>query len=89
MPTEEQIKKQQQNQVEIQLQDEHPGAEFCNILTISEVDGVLLLNFLNVIEKNGKVVAKVVLTPQHFKRVISTMQETQDKLDKKIEIIKK
>lgn len=41
-----------------------------------------IMNFLNITAPSGRVVAKIITTPGHLKRIIKALQENLDKYEK-------
>lgn len=70
-------KKQQQ----IQIADNIPGAEYTNFANISHNQEEFQIMFANVLPPSGKVVAKIITTPGHFKRIVAAMNDNLQKYE--------
>jgi len=66
---------------EIKLADNIPGAEYTNMMQVGHTKEEFQLLFANIMPPTGKIVAKIITTPGHFKRMISAMQENLDKYE--------
>ena len=66
-------------QTEIKIADNIPGAEYTNMMQVGHAKEEFRLIFMNVMPPSGKVVSKIITTPGHFKRIIAAMQENLQK----------
>jgi hypothetical protein len=66
---------------QIKIADNIAGAEYSNIAQINHTQEEFQMMFMNVLPPSGKVVAKVIITPGHFKRMIAAMQENLKKYE--------
>jgi 23S rRNA U2552 (ribose-2'-O)-methylase RlmE/FtsJ len=73
---------------EIKIADNIPGAEYTNLAQINHNKEEFMVMFANILPPTGKVVAKVITTPGHFKRLVSAMQDNLKKYEEKFGIIK-
>ena len=73
---------------EIKIADNIPGAEYTNLAQINHNKEEFIMIFANILPPTGKVVAKVITSPGHFKRMIMAMQENLKKYEEKFGIIK-
>lgn len=64
-----------ENVQEIKITDNLQGAEYTNLANISHNKEEFQLMFANVLPPVGRVVAKIITTPGHFKRMIAAMNE--------------
>ena len=60
---------------ELKINDNFAGGEYSNFANISHNQEEFQLVFANVVPPAGRVVAKVLTTPAHFKRIITTMND--------------
>ncbi len=81
MPTE-------QRPNEIKINDPIPGAEYTNIAQINHNEEEFQLTFANVMGPTGKVTAKLITTPGHFKRMIAAMAENLKRYEDRFGTIK-
>lgn len=68
---------------EIKIADNIPGAEYTNLAQINHNKEEFQLIFANIVPPSGRVVAKVITTPGHFKRIIAAMQDNLKKYEEK------
>jgi len=73
---------------EIKIADNIPGAEYTNLAQINHNREEFMMMFANILPPSGKVVAKIITSPGHFKRMIMAMQENLKKYEEKFGIIK-
>lgn len=71
------------NQQEIKIADNIPGAEYTNLAQINHNKEEFQMIFANIVPPSGRVVAKVITTPGHFKRMIAAMQDNLKKYEEK------
>ena len=74
---------------QVKIVDNILGAEYANIAQIMHNKEEFRLMFAHVFEPTGKVVSKVTVTPGHFKRIVSAMQESLEKYEKQFGKIEK
>ena len=72
---------QQQPAAEIKIADNFLGAEYSNIAQINHNKEEFQLTFANISGQTGRVVAKIISSPGHFKRLISAMAENLKKYE--------
>ena len=75
-------------QVQIKTADNFPGGEYANALQVFNNKDEFVMNFMNIIGVNGRVCAKVIVTPGHMKRMINAMQDNLKKYEDKFGEIK-
>lgn len=73
---------EENKQVEIKIADNFPGGEYANAMSIMHNKEEFIMNFLNITAPSGRVVAKIITTPGHLKRIIKALQENLDKYEK-------
>lgn len=66
---------------QIQIADNIPGAEYTNLAQINHNKEEFQIFFANVVGPTGKVVAKVITSPGHFKRLINAMSDNLKKYE--------
>jgi hypothetical protein len=64
-----------QNQQEIKVQDNFPGAEYANAMQVSHNKEEFLLTFLNLVPPGGRVCGKILTSPGHMKRMVAALSE--------------
>lgn len=70
-------------QAQIQIADNIPGAEYTNLAQINHDKEEFQIFFANVVGPTGKVVAKVITSPGHFKRLINAMGDNLKKYEER------
>lgn len=67
----------QQNQIEIELPDEEAGGTYSNLVMITHSPSEFILDFIAVMPgvPKAKVVKRMVLTPDHAKRLSNALSE--------------
>ncbi len=78
----------EQNPQQIQITDNIPGAEYTNLANIGHNQEEFQIAFANVFPPSGRVVAKVITTPAHFKRMIRAMNENLKKYEDRFGVVK-
>jgi hypothetical protein len=73
---------------EIKITDSMPGAEYANIAHIGHNKEEFQLVFSNVLPPSGRVVAKIITTPGHFKRLLNAMQDNLKKYEEQFGEVK-
>jgi len=66
---------------QIKIADNIPGAEYTNIAQLNHNKEEFQMIFANIMPPSGRVVAKVITTPGHFKRMIAAMQDNLKKYE--------
>ncbi len=77
-----------QDQNQLQIADNIPGAEYTNFANIRHNQEEFQLVFANVFPPSGRVVAKLITTPAHFKRMIMAMNENLKKYEEQFGTVK-
>ena len=73
---------------QIKIADNIPGAEYANALQINHNRDEFQLMFLNILGPAGRVTAKIITSPGHFKRIIAAMQENLKKYEEQFGDVK-
>ncbi len=73
---------------EIKIADSIPGAEYANLAHINHNKEEFQLVFSNVLPPSGRVVAKVITSPGHFKRLVNAMNENLKRYEEQFGQIK-
>ncbi len=75
--------KQQQN-VNIELTPEIAEGSYCNLAFIAHSDAEFIVDFINMMPgtQKGKVKSRIILTPQHAKRLLHALQDNIKKYEK-------
>lgn len=66
---------------QLKIADNIPGAEYSNAAQFQFNKDELQMIYLNLFSGSGRVSAKIVTSPGHFKRMISAMTEAMDKYE--------
>ncbi len=73
---------------EIKINDPIQGGEYANVAWINHNEEEFQLIFGNIAGPSGRVVAKIMTTPGHIKRIISAMSENLKKYEEKFGPVK-
>ncbi|HKM44771.1 MAG TPA: DUF3467 domain-containing protein [Dysgonamonadaceae bacterium] len=73
-----------QNQIEIELTEEIAQGTYSNLAIISHSSSEFVLDFIRVVPgmKKAKVKSRIILTPDHAKRLLSALKDNIDKFEK-------
>jgi hypothetical protein len=76
-------KKQQNNQVNIELPEEIAEGTYANLAIISHSHAEFVLDFIRLVPNvpKAKVKSRVILTPQHAKRLMKALKDNIDKYE--------
>ena len=66
---------------QISIRDNFAGAEYGNAMSVSHNKEEFLLTFLNLTPPQGRVVAKVMTSPGHLKRILRALAENLKKYE--------
>ena len=79
-----QNKNNQDNQIEIELSEEIAQGIYSNLAIISHSSSEFVLDFIRVVPgmPKAKVKSRIILTPDHAKRMIAALQENIEKFEK-------
>lgn len=82
-------KNQNQNQLNIELPEEIAEGLYSNLAIISHSHSEFVLDFIRIMPNvpKAKVKARIVLTPQHAKRLMRAMQENVKKYEQQFGVI--
>ena len=70
-----------QQQIQIKTSDEKLKGEYSNAVQILHTKEEFVLDFLNIFPPTGTLNSRVILSPGHFKRMISAMNENLKKYE--------
>ena len=73
----------QDGQKQIKIADNIPGGEYANAMQVLHNKDEFQIMFLNIMAGSGKVAAKVITSPGHFKRIANAMKENLGKYEEK------
>lgn len=73
---------------EIKIADNIPGAEYANAMQVNHNKDEFQMMFLNILGASGRVSAKIITSPGHFKRILAAMQDNLKKYEEKFGEIK-
>jgi len=68
-------------QQEIKISDNFAGGEYANAMQVSHNKEEFLLSYFNIIPPAGRVVAKLITSPGHIKRMIVALQDNLKKYE--------
>jgi hypothetical protein len=77
-----------QQKMEIKIADNLPGGEYANAMQVLFSKDEFTLPFFNIVGGSGRVVAKVISNPGHFKRMIAVMEKSLKEYETKFGTIK-
>lgn len=66
---------------QIQIRDSFSGAEYGNMMNVGHTKEEFLLTFFNIVPPSGRVVAKVITSPGHLKRIVNALNENLKKYE--------
>jgi hypothetical protein len=74
---------QQQNQLNIEISEEVAEGQYANLAIITHSHAEFVVDFVNVMPGTPKsrVKSRIILTPQHAKRLMRAMQDNIDKFE--------
>jgi len=74
----------QNNQIQIELSDEMAQGTYSNLAIISHSTSEFVIDFVRIMPgiQQAKVKSRVILTPEHAKRLLFAMKENIDKFEK-------
>ena len=67
--------------IKITLPEDIMRGVYANAMSVSHTKEEFLLDFLNLFQPQGIVNARVIMSPSHFKRVITTLSENLKKYE--------
>ena len=72
------------NQIEIELTEEVAQGTYSNLAIISHSSSEFVLDFIRVVPgiQKAKVKSRIILTPDHAKRLLSALKDNIDKFEK-------
>jgi hypothetical protein len=73
----------EQKQTEIKISDNYSGGEYANAMQVVHSKDEFLLTFLNVVPPSGRVCAKIISSPGHFKRMLTALNDNLKKYEDK------
>lgn len=73
-----------ENQIEIELTDEIAQGTYSNLAIISHSSSEFVLDFIRVVPgvPKAKVKSRIILTPEHAKRLLSALKDNIEKFEK-------
>ena len=79
-----QNKNNQENQLEIELTDDVAQGTYSNLAIISHSSSEFVLDFIRVVPgvPKAKVKSRIILTPDHAKRLLAALEENIEKFEK-------
>ena len=80
----DQKKENFENQIEIELTEEIAQGTYSNLAIISHSSSEFILDFIRVVPgtPKAKVKSRIILTPDHAKRLLFALKENVDKFEK-------
>ena len=74
--------------MEIKIADNLPGGEYSNAMQVVFNKDEFTLPFFNLVGNAGRVVAKIITTPGHYKKMIAVMEKMLKDYEEKFGKIK-
>lgn len=84
----EQAQQPSQGQIQIKASDEKLAGVYANMVQVGHTQEEFVLDFMNVFPPAGTLVSRVVVSPQHFKRIVAAFQDNLKKYEEQFEPIK-
>ncbi|HTN69388.1 MAG TPA: DUF3467 domain-containing protein [Dysgonamonadaceae bacterium] len=77
-------KENNENQIEIELTEDIAQGTYSNLAIISHSSSEFVLDFIRIVPgiQKAKVKSRIILTPEHAKRLLSALEENIDKFEK-------
>ncbi len=69
------------NQIQIKATDEKLKGEYANLMQVLHTKEEFVLDFLNVFPPTGTLNARVIVSPGHFKRMVTAMTDNLAKYE--------
>lgn len=69
------------NQIQIKATDERMKGEYANVMQVLHTKEEFVLDFLNVFPPTGTLNARIIVSPGHFKRMLTAMSENLGKYE--------
>ncbi len=79
---------EEKRKISIKAKDDDLKGNYSNVIRVSHTKEEFCLDFLNVIPPQGILVSRIILSPAHFKRFISTLQDNLQKYEQSFGKIK-
>jgi len=73
---------------QIKIADNIPGAEYANAMQANHNSDEFQLMFFNIMGASGRVTAKIITSPGHFKRMVKAMSDNLKKYEENFGEIK-
>lgn len=73
----------EQNPTEIKIVDNSAGGEYANAMQVVHSKDEFLMTFLNIVPPSGRVGAKLISSPGHFKRMVAALNDNLKKYEEK------
>ena len=67
--------------VEIKISDDELKGRYSNLLRITHTREEFILDFINLVPPQGMVVARIVTSPGHLKRIIAALQQNLERYE--------
>jgi hypothetical protein len=82
--------KEQQNQINIELSEEIAEGEFANLAMIAHSSSEFVIDFIRLMPgiPKAKVKARIVITPEHAKRLLAALNENIERYEASFGAIK-
>ena len=77
----------QQKQLNVKAKDEILEGRYANVAHLQHTKEEFVLDFMSVFPPQGSLNARVIVSPGHFKRMISAMQDNLQKYEDKFGIV--
>ena len=77
------MSEKQENRINIELSEEIAQGIYSNLAVISHSEAEFVIDFIRVVPgvKNAKVKSRIILTPQHAKRLLLALQDNISKYE--------
>lgn len=71
------------NQVQVQASKDELKGSYSNVMRAVHTKEEFVLDFMNIVEKNGLLSSRIIVSPGHFKRMVKVLQDNLKKYEEK------
>ncbi len=77
-----------QQQIQVKVSDEVLKGVYSNIMQVSHTAEEFILDFMNIVGGAGVVASRVIVSPDHMKRIVAALQDNLQRYEKGFREIK-
>lgn len=78
----------QGQQIQIKIEDAILKGAYSNMMQVSHTSDEFVFDFMNIANGAGMVVSRVIVSPEHMKRIIAALQDNLQKYEKQFREVK-